>query len=241
MIRIATGLATVALMGLGGCATVSEPVAPVTLSDAGRPDADRLRDADRKPAEMIAFAGVRPGQKIAELSPGGGYYTRILSGVVGSSGRVYAVGFRASPALEALGTSLPNVTPVVAQPGTIPAPEPVDLVWTTQNYHDFKNAKVGERDAAAALNEAAFRALKPGGIYLISDHATAAGAGASQTSSLHRIDPALVRREVEAAGFRFDGSSDILHYTSDDHTLRVQESGVRGRTDQFVLRFRKPR
>jgi predicted methyltransferase len=237
----------VALAGLGlasACAT--EPAAPAVdyaaiLADPVRPEADRVRDSDRKPAELVAFAGVRPGDRIAELAPGGGYFTRILSGVVGPEGRIYAMAGRPSPALQELAAARPNVIVTVAEPGTIPAPEPVDVVWTTLNYHDFKNAKVGEADGAAAINAAAFRALKPGGLYLIVDHDTAAGAGASQTSTLHRIEGALVRREVEAAGFRLDGQSDLLRHPADDHTIRVQETGIRGRTDQFVLRFRKPK
>jgi predicted methyltransferase len=231
-------------LALSACAT--ERAAPnvdyaAILSDSIRPEADRARDPDRRPAELVAFAGVRPGDKVAELAPGGGYFTRILSGVVGPEGRIYAMAGRPSPALQELAAARPNVTVTVAEPGTIPAPEPVDIVWTTLNYHDFKNAKVGSGDGAAAINAAAYKALKPGGLYLIVDHDTAAGAGASQTSTLHRIEGALVRREVESAGFRLDGQSDLLRHPADDHSIKVQETGIRGKTDQFVLRFRKPK
>jgi predicted methyltransferase len=236
------------LAGLGiaiaGCATEPQPPRvdyAAILADPIRPEADRARDSDRKPAELVAFAGVRPGDKVAELAPGGGYFTRVLSGVVGPEGRIYAMAGRPSPALVELATARPNVVVTVAEPGTIPAPEPVDVVWTTLNYHDFKNARVGAGDGAAAINAAAYRALKPGGLYLVVDHDTAAGAGASQTSTLHRIEGALVRSEVESAGFRLDAESDLLRHPSDDHTARVQETGIRGKTDQFVLRFRKPR
>ena len=233
-----------ASLAVSACAT--QPPAPAVdyaaiLADPIRPEADRARDADRKPAGLVAFAGVRPGHRIAELAPGGGYFTRILSGVVGADGRVYAMAGRPSPALQELAAARANVVVTVAEPGTIPAPEPVDLVWTTLNYHDFKNAKVGDGDGAAAINAAAYRALKPGGVYLVVDHDTARGAGASQTSTLHRIESALVRREVESAGFRFDGSSDLLRHPGDDHSAKVMETGIRGKTDQFVLRFRKPR
>jgi predicted methyltransferase len=235
----ASGLAVTA------CATTTSPPPavdyPSILADSIRPEADRARDADRKPAELVAFAGVKPGDKVAELAPGGGYFTRILSGVVGPEGRVYAMASRASPALEELARARPNVVVTVGTPGTIPAPEPVDVVWTTLNYHDFKNNMVGDRDGAAAINAAAFQALKPGGLYLVVDHDTAAGAGASQTSTLHRIESALVRREVEAAGFRLDAESNLLRHPADDHTIKVVETGIRGKTDQFVLRFRKPR
>jgi predicted methyltransferase len=237
-------LLTGAALAASACAT--EPPAPTidyaaVMADPIRPEADRVRDSDRKPAELVAFAGVRPGDRIAELAPGGGYFTRILSGVVGPEGRVYAMAGRPSPALQELAAARPNIVVTVAEPGTIPAPEPVDIVWTTLNYHDFKNVKIGEGDGAAAINAAAYRALKPGGLYLVADHDTAAGAGASQTSTLHRIESALVRREVESAGFRLDAESDLLRHPADDHNIKVQETGIRGKTDQFVLRFRKPR
>jgi predicted methyltransferase len=231
-------------LAIAACAT--EPAAPsvdyaAILADPIRPEADRARDSDRKPDGLVAFAGVRPGDKVAELAPGGGYFTRILSGVVGPEGRIYAMAGRPSPARQELAAARPNVSVITAEPGTIPAPEPVDVVWTTLNYHDFKNVKVGTSDGAAAINAAAFRALKPGGLYLVVDHDTAAGAGASQTSTLHRIEGALVKREVESAGFRLDGESDLLRHPADDHSIKVQETGIRGKTDQFVLRFRKPK
>jgi predicted methyltransferase len=148
---------------------------------------------------------------------------------------------RPTQAVTDFAATHPNVTVVTVQPGQIPVREPINLVWTTLNYHDFKNSRVGDRDSAALYNEAAYQALKPGGTYLIVDHQAAPGAGASQTSTLHRIEDALVKREVKAAGFRLDAESQLLRHPADDHSLRVQESGIRGKTDQFVLRFRKPR
>jgi predicted methyltransferase len=239
-------LALLAGLGLAAAACATEPPAPTVdyaavLADPIRPEADRARDADRRPAELVAFAGVRAGDRIAELAPGGGYFTRILSGVVGPEGRIYAIAGRPSPALQELAAARPNIIVTVAEPGTLPAPEPVDVVWTTLNYHDFKNVKVGTSDGAAAINAAAFRALKPGGTYFIVDHEAGAGVGASVTSTLHRIEGALVKREVESAGFRLDAESDLLRHPGDDHSVRVQETGIRGKTDQFVLRFRKPK
>jgi predicted methyltransferase len=210
------------------------------LADAIRPDADKVRDADRKPAEVLAFARVKAGSKIAELAPGGGYFTRILSGVVGPKGRIYAITSKPSQGVQDLAHARPNVVPTAAQPGTIPVPEPVDFVWTTLNYHDFKNQKVGDRDGAAAINQAAFNALKRGGTYFIVDHEAGKGVGGSVTNTLHRIESDLVRREVESVGFQLDGRSDILRHAADDHSQRVQETGIRGKTAQFVFRFRKP-
>lgn len=238
-------LAAVAVIAIAGCSTVSAPPAPdfaAAVADPLRPAADIARDADRKPGELMQFAGIRPGMNIAELAPGGGYFTRLLTSAVGPSGRVYAISGRASPALEELATKRPNLSVTIAQPGTIPVTEPVDVVWTTLNYHDFKNNKTATGgDLAQALNAEAFRVLKPGGVYLVVDHEAAAGAGATQTSTLHRIEDTVVRGEVEAAGFKLDASSDLLRHPADDHTAKVQEAGIRGKTDQFVLRFRKPR
>lgn len=237
--------------GLGAAVAVTAPVlaAPrpaspayaAAVANAARPADDTARDADRKPAAMLAFAGVRPGWKVAELSPGGGYFTRLLSFVVGERGYVYTSTLRPSPAITAWAQSHGNVSLAKVQPGDPLAPEPVDLVWTTLNYHDFKNQRVNDTDVATLLNRAAFAALKPGGIYLINDHEGAPGSGTTQTNTLHRIESAAVVREVEAAGFKLEARSDILKHPADDHTGKVFDSGIRGKTDQFVLRFRKPR
>ena len=213
----------------------------VLLGSAERPEADKVRDADRKPAEVMAFAGVKAGMKITEIAPGGGYYTRLLSAAVGDKGYIYTFAGRASPAIEAWAKAHGNVGQIVGKPVDKIAPEPVDMVWTTLNYHDFKNSKQGDSDAAAMFNKAAFDTLKPGGIYLINDHEAASGAGTSVTSTLHRIESTAVIKEVEAAGFKLEARSDLLKHAGDDHTLKVQESGIRGKTDQFILKFRKPK
>lgn len=242
MRRATAGLAA-AFLALGGGALAGSGHIDIAaaLADPSRPEADKARDADRKPAEVIAFSGLRKGDKVAELAPGGGYFTRLLSAAVGPKGKVYALSGRFSQNVTDFAAAHSNVTTIVIEPGQIPVPEPVDVVWTTLNYHDFKNVRVGDSDAAASINAAAFRVLKPGGYYFIVDHQAAAGAGASQTSTLHRVEDKLVRQEVKAAGFRFDGESPLLRHPDDDHSLRVQETGIRGKTDQFILRFRKPR
>ncbi len=240
MVRTAIALAVVTAGGASLAAGLAAPVINI-LADSTRPEADRVRDADRKPVELIAFARLRAGARVAELAPGGGYFTRLLSNVVGPKGHIFAVTSRVSPALTEIATSHPNVSIEQIKPEDIALPGPVDLVWTTLNYHDFKNNKQGASDMAASINAAAFKALKPGGIYLIVDHQAAAGAGATVTSTLHRIEDVVVRREVEAAGFKFDGESNLLRHSADDHTLKVVETGIRGKTDQFILRFRKPR
>ncbi|MDF0543067.1 methyltransferase [Sphingobium sp. H39-3-25] len=235
------GLMACLAAGLASAASSPRVDLKAVLADPARPEADRARDEDRRPAAVIAAAGIKPGDTVAELAPGGGYFTRILTGAVGAKGHVYAMLSRPSPALEEYAPSRPNLTLVSIKPGEITVPAPVDVVWTTLNYHDFKNAKVGENDAATLTNAAAFKALKPGGYYFIVDHQAAKGAGSSVTSTLHRIEDATVISEVKAAGFVLDRESPILRHSADEHTLKVQESGIRGKTDQFVLRFRKPR
>jgi predicted methyltransferase len=132
-----------------------------------------------------------------------------------------------------------NVEVEVQPTPILTAREPLDMVWTSRNYHDYPDEFMGRTDPAQ-LNRAVFEMLKPGGTYFIIDHAAVPGAGMRDTERLHRIDPATVRRQVEAAGFEYLGSSDVLRNPADDHTLPVFNPSVRGHTDQFVMRFRKP-
>lgn len=232
IVAVAAPLAAKAPMATGYAAAVASP---------DRPAEDTARDADRKPAELMAFAGVRPGMKIAEMAPGGGYFTRLLSGAVGPKGYVYTVGGKPGAAVQAWARKHGNVSSQGIKPGDDLAPEKVDLVWTTLNYHDFKNVKAdGGGDMAAAYNAAAFRALKPGGTYLVVDHQAGPGVGASVTNTLHRIEDKAVIAEVEKAGFKLAGQSNLLRHAADDHTQKVFEGPVRGKTDQFVLKFVKP-
>ena len=116
-------------------------------------------------------------------------------------------------------------------------PEAVDLVWTSQNYHDLHNIPNAD---VADFDRSVFKALKPGGVFIVLDHAAAAGSGFRDTSTLHRIDPEAVKQEVLSAGFKFEAESDVLHNAADDHTLKVFDPAIRGKTDQFILKFRKP-
>jgi predicted methyltransferase len=247
----ALALTTVALAGCvnvnngaaSSAAAVAIPDIAAAVANSLRPAADVARDELRKPADAIAFAGVRPGSVVAELAPGGGYYTRLLAGTVGPSGHVYAL---VSPAQAQRPGGLDGINAVAAQYGNITVlpvdytamtlPRPVDLVWTTENWHDFHN---GPTANPAGIARSAFSVLKPGGLFFVEDH-SAPGTGTSATQTLHRIDPAAVISEVTGAGFRLDGQSDFLKNTADDHTQAVRESGVQGRTDKFALRFKKP-
>ena len=209
------------------------------LPSTERPDSDKARDADRKPAELMAFGGIKSGAVVAELAPGGGYYTRLISLAVGPKGHVYTVSNRPSAAVMGWAKAHPNTTEQSGQITAL-APVPVDVVWTALNYHDFKNVKDGDSDLAAKLTKGAFTALKPGGIYLINDHESGPGTGASVTSTLHRIEKALVIQEVEAAGFKLDAQSDMLRHADDDRSKNELDV-ARGKTDQMVLRFKKPK
>ncbi|MEA1086036.1 MAG: methyltransferase [Sphingomonas sp.] len=220
------------------------PAITRALADPARAD-QAGDDARRQAAAVLAFAGVKPGDTVVDYLPGAGYWTRIFTGVVGPKGKVYALwpaagakyAEKSLPALQARG--LANVVAQV-QPTDLPtAPQPVDLFWTVQNYHDIPNKGAGE-PALRAFDAAVFQLLKKGGTYVVIDHADAPGTGLTGTETKHRIDPAAVRRQIEATGFRFVGASKVLANPADDHSKNVFDPAVRGKTDQFVLKFRKP-
>ena len=217
------------------------------LTDPHRPAKDRDRDAARKPGEMMAFMNLKKGDKVADLDAAGGYFTRLFSTAVGPTGKVYAVQFaefvKVNPEAAKLGPTLaadyPNVVflmPTVAQTR---APEPLDVVWISQFYHDLHDPFMGSPDIAA-FNKAVFASLKPGGTYIVLDHAAPAGSGVSATNTTHRIDPAAVKAEVTAAGFIFEAESTALRNPADAHDKKVFDPSIRGHTDQFVYKFRKP-
>lgn len=218
------------------------------LGAAARKD-DAANDERRKAAEVMAFAQVKPGQSVVELVPGSGYWTRIFSGIVGKNGHVYTIW--PDEMMKYAAKSLANWQQLVKTPdyanvelerqpaAKLTVNEPVDLVFTSQNYHDYHDKFMGPVDMAA-FNKQVFAALRPGGLYVIVDHVAPAGSGFSATDTTHRVDPAAVKQEVEAAGFKFDGESPALANPSDPHTNKVFDPSIRGKTDQFIFRFRKP-
>jgi predicted methyltransferase len=221
------------------------------VADAARPASDTTRDAQRKPEQTLAFSGVKPGDRVADYVADDGYFTRLFSSVVGAKGRVYAVEptafFRYKTfapdvaELEGYAVAHPNVTVTIAAAlDGLNFPEKLDLFWISQNYHDLHDKFMGPVDLAV-FNKAVFGALKPGGVYVILDHSAAPGAAADVTETLHRIESSTVRREVEAAGFKFDSASSILANPADPRTARVFDAAIRGHTDQFILKFRKPK
>jgi predicted methyltransferase len=230
--------------------TPAENAIKTALSDARRPIEQVKLDDARKPAQLLAFANLRAGEVVADFMPGNGYFTRIMSTVVGSKGHVYAYlpeeQLANCPPAEVAGTralqhdsGYPNITVMRGPAAKFGMSPKLDLIWTAQNYHDLHDSFMGPTDVTA-LNKSFFNALRPGGVYLVIDHVAASGSGLRDTESLHRIDPVQLRNEVTAAGFVFEGESDVLRNPEDDHTVSVFDPRVRGRTDQVVLKFRRP-
>ncbi len=235
---ISIGLA-IALIGAGK---------PVSITN--RPADDVARDAARKPAEMLAFAKVKPGQLVVDMLPGSGYFTRVFSHAVGPKGHVIALvsdvyaarNPKAATDIQALAAepAYANVEAAVRSLGNVAPAGTADLVWTAQNYHDLKSAKL-PAGTAGGINKAVYAALKPGGYYVIIDHSAAAGSGVRDVDTLHRIDAEALKAEVQSAGFTFDGESKLLANPADDRTKLVFDPAIRGKTDQFAFRFVKPR
>lgn len=257
----------VAAAALAGCASTSDGsagqaaaeayIAATAIADDGssliglyqgaiddpRPEAEVARDPQRHPLEMLGFIGLRPGQRIADIRPEEGYFTRLFAPVVGSEGRVYAfvptlTAGREQGFAEGLQADYGNVVPVIGLLDEMSFPEPLDVVFMGQEYHDFH---IDRFDVdVAEMNRRVFAALRPGGAYVILDHSGRPGTGHSEVSTLHRIEGASLRREVEAAGFIFEGETRVLANSDDPLDISVFDENIRGRTDQFVYRFRKP-
>lgn len=241
---LATGVAFATLSLAAAQATPAPAAVSAAIADPGRPAEDVKRDADRKPADMVTFAGIHAGSKVADVIPGTGYFTRIFAKVVGPKGHVYAYvpaavqdKYSMGDHARALGDAYANVTASISPLEAPVFPEKLDVVWTAQNYHDFHN--FGDT-APALFNKLAFDALKPGGLYVIIDHRDADGSGAKDTNTLHRIDPATVKAEVTAAGFTYVGESTVLANSADPHTASIFDPSIKGHTDQFAYKFKKP-
>jgi predicted methyltransferase len=227
------------------------------VASPDRPAGDVARDALRKPAALLAFAGIKAGDRVADLIPGQGYFTRLFSNVVGATGHVYAIvpSELAQALPKAVDTAkalaaepaFSNVSVLVLPTASLKAPEPLDVAWTSDNYHDLY-AFFGP-DQAQAFDKAVYAALKPGGVFIVIDHVGSPGLPPGVPANLdltlwmkhmHRIDPAIVKAQVLAAGFRLEAESTILANPADTHTQPIFIPVIRGKTDQFVFRFRKP-
>lgn len=251
--RIVAGLAlALALAAVPAAASTASYIAAAVASPL-RPAQDQARDAAQKAAEVLAFAGVRPGDKVADFWPAPPYSTRLLSLVVGERGKVYAI-VPAKQAREMPGmmpdlksdlASFKNVTLLVQSFDAFASPEALDVVWMGKIYHDLPNVpEMGVVDTAA-MNRAIFKALKPGGIYIVIDHSGGAGSGYLDTSAdnakrRHRIDPEVVKAQALAAGFTLIGESRLLANGADDHTQSVFTPAMRDKSDRFVFKFQRP-
>ena len=241
MTAMIAALAATLALAPPGTAAIPDAIA-AAVADTSRPAADTAADAIRKPAETLAFVGVKPGMTVGEFFPGGGYFTRMLSAAVGPAGHVYGIenaGWKgAVKADQAL--ALANVSIEALPFGTVSFPRPLDIVWVTQNYHDLKIAEYGTVDTAA-FDRAVFAALKPGGVFFILDHEAPAGSDVAAITKLHRIEKAQVIREVTAAGFKLAAEGSFLRRTDDDYSLSIFDKKVQGHTDQYALKFVKPK
>ena len=229
-------------------ADVPEPIR-TAVAAADRDDKDRALDAGRKPAEVLAFFRIEPGQKIGELFAGGGYTTEIMARVVGDGGKIYAQNttdilekFARKPITERLAKPVNKNVVMVEQPAETPFPadaKNLDAVVCILNYHDFVWLKVDR----AKMNKAVFAALKPGGVYAIVDHSAKQGTGLNDVQTLHRIDEDAAKKEILAAGFKLDGESDLLRNAEDARDWSPSPGAAkerRGTSDRFTLRFVKP-
>ncbi|MBC7986954.1 MAG: class I SAM-dependent methyltransferase [Sphingomonadaceae bacterium] len=217
----------------------------------GRPADMVAQDANREPAETLAFFALAPGQTVVDIGAGAGYFTEIVARAVGPEGRVHATLPQAMydgetrAALDGVAARNPNVTLVIGPVTAFEFPaNSVDLVLMSMIYHDayFVSERLGfERQNPRDYLARVFAALRPGGVVGVVDHvANPGGDTRAVVDALHRIDPAVVRADFEAAGFALDGESDLLRNPADDHRLDVFDPAIRGRTDRFVMRFRKP-
>jgi len=250
MRKLASLLFAVALAAPVACSKAAAPDLHSTIqnavADPARPADFRKADALRKPAETLAFSGVKPGMAVGEFYPAGGYFTRMLSDVVGPGGHIYTIenagwndSVKDDRTMLAEG-KWKNVSLDVKPFGTVDFPKPLDLAWVTQNYHDLKIAKYGNVDTVA-FDRAVYKALKPGGIFFIIDHQGPATLSNDEIAKMHRINRDVVVKEVTSAGFKLAGEGTFLRRAGDDHSKPIFDPSIRGHTDQYALKFVKPR
>jgi predicted methyltransferase len=232
-------------------AAADGPIA-AALANPARPAADREQDAVRKPADVLGMIGVEPGMHVLDAFSAGGYYTELLSSLVGAKGEVVAFNNPPYANFAAKGIAaryadnrLPNVRQVTAEVDELElAPRSLDAAIFVMSYHDMywrpADGSWARTDPMQMLRKL-HAAMKVGGVVVVQDHVAAPGGDVAEVvDKLHRIDPAIVKRDFEAAGFALEAQSDALAHPDDDHTLGVFDPKIRGRTDQFVMKFRRP-
>lgn len=228
--------------------TKVSPAIKTALADSGRPEKDVARDATRHPGEILTFAGIKPGMKVADFMMGSGYFTRILAKTVGPKGHVY--GYQAGQFIKGRPayadeqktavTGYANVTPLSMNLEEVAFAEPLDAIITVQNYHDLY-LKFGGPEFAQGVTKRLYDSLKPGGVLLVIDHVANTDPEFKAPATIHRIDPAAARTAIEKAGFKYAGSSKLLVDATDPHTANVFDPSIRGKTDQFIFLFKKPK
>ncbi len=211
------------------------------IENPARSAEHKARDANRKPAEVLALSGVKPGDKVVEFASFGQYFTTLLSDVVGPNGAVYMYDLpytekRAGDASRAFVAAHPNAKYEIIDYNKVELPQNVDSVWNVLYYHDLPLNDID----TATLNAKIFKALKPGGTFFVIDHNARPGSGMEDTKKLHRIDPAVIRAEVAKAGFQLAQESKLLAHPADDHSKGPFDPSLRGLTDQTIFVFRKP-
>ena len=248
-----------AALGVGSMIAVAAVVAPVQADHHGvvkaavahpdRPENEKARDAGRKPADVLIFAGPKPGMTVLDINSAGGYYTEILSHIVGDEGKVYAHNgkvyweFMRKTVPARYADRLQNVEPLNKNSEAVDLPaDSVDMAISVLAHHDYyfeTEARTEPEDVGAVL-QSIHNALKPGGTFIIIDHEAQEGSGTEVGNTLHRINSDLVKGQMADAGFEFVGESDVLANPDDSLTDSAFAPDIRGKTDRFVLKFRKP-
>lgn len=218
------------------------------VNNSDRPEQERARDVNRKPQDVLLFAGVKPGMTIVDLNSSGGYYTEILSHVVGDEGKVYAHNgsvywtFMQKTVPARFEERLKNVSPLNVESEAINLAEnSVDIVMSVLAYHDYffvHEAREKPEDMAVVLGSI-YKSLKPGGSFVVVDHEAPDGTGAEMGDKIHRINSDFVKQQVTAAGFKVAGESDVLANADDDNTESPFRPEFRGKTDRFIIKFVK--
>lgn len=234
--------------GEQGESGVDDPVG-ASYVHPDRPADDRRRDPNRRPDRVLDFFDIKRGMRVADLMAGDGYFTEILARAVGPGGHVYCQNtaiplrvFADEPLSARLARleegGVENVTRLDREFDDSGLPEGLDAAILIRFYHDFEWQEVDR----PAFNQLVFRVLAPGAVFGVVDHQAASGAGITGSKSLHRVEGALVREEVEAAGFQFEAQSYVLANPEDTHDWNIFRDGAvdRDRTDRFVYLFRKP-
>lgn len=239
-VRYAAALFSIAVLTGNASNANAQDYAGIVASP-DRSDNDRATDKKRKPEQMMAFTGVKTGMKVMDIVSSAGYSAELLARSVGPSGTVYAVNSqetaeRVKERFEPRLAKVKSLVPVVRsyEDPVPPGVSNLDIATIYFSYHDLAHMGIDR----AAMNKKIFAALKPGGHFVVADHSAKAGDGISVAKTLHRIEEAALRKEVEMAGFRLVAEGDFLRQPEDTRDTNVNQSKVPN--DEFVLKFQKP-